>query len=382
MKKNNKFIWMLAMAGAVMSSCTDEGDPTDGDDGGYAYEFAAVINTYVDDVVLNTYAEMADTAAALYSAVQAYDADPQSQAALNEVCSKWRAMRIPWEQSEGFLFGPAASLSLDPSLDSWPLDKGGIDRIIGETGAIDADRIASSNLHGFHAIEYLIFVDSHPKVVPLEQRERDYLKAAVEYLRSDTYQLYANWAGKGNVSDEVASVLEEAEIDVQFNFAEQFKKAGKAGSTFASQSDAIDQIIDGCVDIAGEVGTQKMGGPYAKALVSYDDAVLEVESWYSWNSLEDYRNNIVSIRSSYFGGRNRTAGNASDNSISAFVKSKNPTLNAEITTAIEAAITAIGAITPPFRNAILGGNNPAIDRAMDACSDLESSLLKIKGLRD
>ena len=377
-----KFFYVLALASVTMVSCEDKDNPISGDDDGYGYEFGSIINTYVDDVIINTYTEMKDDATALYAAVEAYT-DDRSQANLNNVCVQWRKMRIPWEQSEGFLFGPAALLSLDPSLDSWPLDKGSIDRILNGSDEIDANRIASPSVHGFHAIEYLVFANGNPKTVPLNNRELAYLQAATEYLRNDTYQLYANWAGVDNISDEVAQALEEAGIDVRFNFSAQFKNAGKAGSTFVSQSDAIDQIIDGCIDISTEVGAQKIGGPYNTAKVNYEQAVLEVESWYSFNSLDDYRNNIISIRNSYFGGRDKTAANASQHSISAFVKSKNSALDQEITNAIETAINAIDGISPkPFRNAIQGGNNITIDNAMNACANLERTLEKIKSLRN
>ncbi len=381
MRKVNNFFSLFALAGVMMVSCDDRENTFDDSEDGYGYEFGNVINTYVDDVIMNTYGEMKDDAAVLYQSVEAY-AGNRSQDNLNNVCAAWRAMRIPWEQSEGFLFGPAALLSLDPSLDSWPLDKGSIDRILAGTDNIDADRIASANVHGFHAIEYLIFDGGNPKTTPLNDRELAYLQAAAEYLRNDAYQLYANWAGADKISGEVASTLEEAEIEVQFNFSEQFKNAGKAGSTFLSQSDAIDQIIDGCIDITSEVGAQKIGGPYNTAKVNYEQAVLEVESWYSFNSLDDYRNNIISIRNSYFGGRDKTASNASVNSISAFVKSKDPAIDREVTNAIEAAILAINAIPAPFRNAIQGGNNAQIDEAMNACGNLERALEKIKTLKN
>jgi uncharacterized iron-regulated protein len=338
-------------------------------------------------VVVATYSDMKDCATALYDAVNVY-VDAPSQENLSLVCDKWRAMRIPWEQSEGFLFGPAAVLNLDPSLDSWPLDKGGIDKILSEESDITLVRIASSTLHGFHAIEYLIFSEGQPKTSLLSGRETEYLLAATELLRNDTYQLWANWVGEDAAqSDErVIAALDEAELGVAFNYSEQFNRAGSPGSTFTTQSDAIDQIIDGCMDIASEVGAQKIGGPYGVAKVNYDQAVLEVESWYSWNSLDDYKNNIVSIRNSYFGGRNRTASNSSPNSISAFVKSKNSALDVELTNAIEAAFDAINKIgkngTVPFRNAIKGGNNPDIENAMEACADLEDSLNKIKSLKD
>jgi uncharacterized iron-regulated protein len=232
-------------------------------------------------------------------------------------------------------------------------------------------------------VEYLVFEGGNPKTTALSERQVEYLVAATEYLRNDTYQLYANWIGADNMSDEVAEALEEAEIEVQYNFSSQFHNAGKAGSIFLSQSDAIDQIVEGMHEIVSEVGSQKIGGPYNTAKTNYNQAVLEVESWYSYNSLDDYMNNIVSIRNSYFGGNGKTAATASVNSISAFVKSKSTALDTEVTNAIEKAYNAIAGITPkPFRNAIEGGNNSSIDAAMNACRDLEDTLWKIKALKN
>jgi len=378
MKKNKFFLGMAVLFTAVGFSACDESG-TEGTEDGYGYEFEDVINTYIDDVVLETYTEMKDKATVLYEAVDVYQENPS--AGLADVCTAWRAMRIPWEQSEGFLFGPAALLSLDPSLDSWPLDKTQIQSIIDSNIEISLDAIASSNVHGFHTIEYLIFRDGQAKTTALSERELQYLEAATEYLRNDTYLLWANWVGADNIGDEkVLAAFEENETEVMYNFSDQFKKAGKAGSIFLSESDAIDQIIDGCVDIASEVGAQKIGGPNATAKEgNLEQAVLDVESWYSWNSIDDYSNNIVSIRNSYFGGRGKTAADASANSISAFVKSKDATLNAEVTTAIDVAYEAIKAMDYPFRNNLTGAK---VDAAIDACGDLELTLAKIKTLKD
>lgn len=366
----------------ALSSCgdNDNNNPAGGNDG-YGYDFTATIATYIDDVVIPTYTLMKNDVKALYDAVVAYDNDPSTDK-LNAVCDAWRAARIPWEQSEGFLFGPAALLGLDPSLDSWPLDKGSIDRIISGSEEINPERITADNLHGFHAIEYLIFDGGNPKTSALGEREQAYLLAAAEILRTDTYLLWANWIGADNIDDDdVSTVFEDEEIEVQYNFTAHFKHAGTAGSLFASQDEAIDQIVEGCSTIADEVGAQKIGGPNGQAIEgNLEAAVLEVESWYSWNSIDDYANNIISIRNSYFGGNGLTATTASANSLSAFVKSKDTELDTEITDAIEAAYGAIYVqMDKPFRNNLTGEK---VDAAMDACADLVDIFEKIKSLKD
>jgi uncharacterized iron-regulated protein len=379
---------VLLVSGLVcalsFSSCgsDDDNNPSAGDDGGYGYDFSTTISVYIDEVVIPTYTSMKDAVKTLYDAVAAYDNDPSNLTKLTAVCTAWRAARIPWEQSEGFLFGPAALLGLDPSLDSWPLDKGSIDIIMSDQSEISTERISSDNLHGFHAIEYLIFDAGNPKTSPLTDRERAYLVAAAEILRSDTYQLWANWIGENAIDDDdVSTVFEEEEIEVLYNFSNQFKRAGQSGSLFISQDEAIDQIVEGCSEIANEVGAQKIGGPNGLAESGETaQAVLEVESWYSWNSIDDYANNIISIRNSYFGGRGRTATNANANSISTFVKSKNPALDTEITQAIDAAYNAIAVqMDRPFRSNLTGTK---VNTAMDACADLVTVFDKIKALKD
>lgn len=390
MKKINFYLWsVLAIFALAFISCDESSDNKEGDIG-YGYDFTKPLNTYVDGVVLPTYADMKEKCWALHTAVEAFDNAP-GQDNLNAVCAAWRTARIPWEQSEGFLFGPAEQLSLDPSLDSWPLDKGQIDVILNSNINIDENSIASSNVHGFHTIEYLIFsgenqvadangLNSPKDYKTINERQRAYLVAATEFLRNDCIKLWAAWHGSEGITGRDAEVIEDIEFSPDtYNFAYKFKNAGLAGSTFASQDDAIDQIIDGCSDIANEVGAQKIGGPNGLAKDKKEDqAVLEVESWYSWNSIDDYANNVVSIRSSYFGGIGKTSTNPSANSISAFVKTKNASLDAEVTASIDKAYNAITSMTRPFRNNLTG---PKVDAAMKACSELDETLQKIKTLR-
>ena len=59
----------------------------------------------------------------------------------------------------------------------------------------------------------------------------------------------------------------------------------------------VEQIIDGCCDIANEVGNAKIGDPYDLWNSGQQTkALYAVESWYSWHSIDDYSNNILSVR--------------------------------------------------------------------------------------
>lgn len=142
---------------------------------------------------------------------------------------------------------------------------------------------------------------------------------------------------------------------------------------FTSAKSCVQQIVEGCIDIAGEVGSQKIGDPISKYKAGKTiEAVYAVESWYSWHSREDYRNNIYSIRNAYYGSLN---GNVAANSIAKVIEGSNSALDTKVKLAITKAATAIWAIPQPFRNNI---NSSEAEAAMAACSELEIVLNELK----
>ena len=136
----------------------------------------------------------------------------------------------------------------------------------------------------------------------------------------------------------------------------------------------VEQIIDGCMDIANEVGNAKIGDPYDLFKSGKTtEALYAVESWYSWHSIDDYSNNILSIRNAYFGTRN---GNKATHSLATLIEGNNASLDKQVRDAITAAFDAIQAIPAPFRNNI---GAPEVQAAMQACNDLEEVLSNLKG---
>lgn len=143
-------------------------------------------------------------------------------------------------------------------------------------------------------------------------------------------------------------------------------------STFKSAFECIEQILDGCSDIANEVGEAKIGDPYDKYTHgNTEEALYAVESWYSWHSRDDYSNNIISIRNSYLGVRNSST--MASASMAALVNTLDPDLHKEVTDAIDNAYNAILAIPQPFRNNISSQQAVA---AMNACADLDDVIVK------
>jgi putative iron-regulated protein len=282
------------------------------------------------------------------------------------------------------LFGVADLAQLDPSLDSWPLDKNGIEEIIatGEfskiSGAVDEDaEDGPQNLRGFHTAEKMLFLDGEPRDLetsPFAKNELEYLKLVSERMLSDTQDLYNGWL-KGLGTSDVPS-----------SYAEAMKKHDGSAYSIGNVYQAIELMLNGNNGMAGisnEVGSAKITDPVTAWNGSNKDAtdpnnpgVLAVESWYSWNSLDDYKNNIVSIKNAYFGGRDLDEKSASESSLHALTKMINPTLDSLMVVQIDKTIDAINAIGYPFRNNL--GDTEHINTATEACADLTTGLGVVK----
>ena len=198
-----------------------------------------------------------------------------------------------------------------------------------------------------------------------------------------------NAAAWGNYAVNVAKLLNDDSqaLYEEWNnsFAKDFK-AHNAASGYSSAVVCVQQIIEGCIDIANEVGTAKIGEP-----VDYwtsnkkTQALYAVESWYSWHSRDDYKNNILSVANSLLGQpitgspAKYDIKKAAENSVISKCASNAKLKDASqlVWNNVGKAWSAIDAIPQPFRNNI-GSNEAAA--AMDACAELVTSLEELNGL--
>ncbi len=314
-------ISILTLFGSmILVSCSDDATPVETDN----EDFSSYLSDFSQKVAVATYTDMKTSGAALNTAVQAFNADPSNQSKLDAAAQAWVQMRAPWEASEAFLFGPAANLSLDPSLDSWPVDRQQLDDVLSSNSELTPQFVAEGlvpALRGFHTVEYLLFRDgSARKVADVTAREREYLVATTQVLADD------------------AATLADAWIN---GFANEFANAGNSGSRYVNQIDAVLEILDGMVGICDEVANGKIADPFDE-----NDPRL-VESQFSWNSITDFQNNLRSVQNTYTGGyHNGTDGKG----LNEYVAAKDAELDQHVQEEIQDAIDAIAAIPHPFRN--------------------------------
>jgi hypothetical protein len=188
------------------------------------------------------------------------------------------------------------------------------------------------------------------------------LVAVAEDLRNQCVLLESCWAGQDAITQAKQDILEDAELGYDDNYGWMMINAGQAGSRFKTYQQAAEDIIQGCIDIVDEVGNTKIGRPH---LGSTEEDRNYIESPYSLNSIEDFQDNIRSVRNAYAGT------NSSDASISDYVKKVNSDLDTKVNNAITNAINVIGTIPEPFAKYATGTEAA---NAIDACDQLQRLL--------
>lgn len=194
------------------------------------------------------------------------------------------------------------------------------------------------------------------------QQWANYMVTVSGLLKNDAESLYNYWTNTNNDS-------------YPTSYANIFKSHD--GTEYKSALECVAQILDGCIEIASEVGGSKIGEPYNLWTAGKTtEALYAVESWYSWHSIDDYTNNIVSIRNAYLGTREGTTNKlnlfatpAAENSLSSLLAAKRPELDTKAKEMIQATATAIQNITPPFRNHIASAESR---EAMKVCGELQA----------
>ena len=270
----------------------------------------------------------------------------------------WRAARIPWEQSEAFLFGPVSDDNRDPKLDSWPVNTVDIESVVASDSPIVIDNL-DDTAKGFHTIEYLLFRDGtdqggDPVAVlaafMADARRGGYLLAAAQSFVGETEGLSTSWDPNGG------------------NFVDELALAGQGSTTFTSQQAALQELVNGMIGIADELANAKIAVPLA------DQSNTEEESRFSDNSRRDFIDNIRSINNVYEGRFDQTDGTSMG--VTDFVFNQDPALDARVRTAIRDALAAVIAIPETFGNSITV--SPAtVQAAVDTVQALQATLEEI-----
>jgi putative iron-regulated protein len=306
---------------------------------------AAIIDV-PNKVFYPTYADLSTKAGLLQDAVTLLSLSP-SDSNLTAAKQAWREARRPWEQAEGFLFGPAVTKGVDAAIDSWPLNQTDLENVIKSgkpltKGYVDG---LADNLKGYHTIEYLLFGTGSKMASALTIREMEYLIAATASLKASIDLLKQSWDLAGG------------------NFLTTFQSAGNGSVVYKSQRAAVEELLNGMIGICDEVANGKISDPFIQK-----KRTLE-ESRFSDNSTADFADNIRSVRNVYLGSYGSDPGNG----IKSVLEKKDTVLAKRVVVEIDMAIQAVLLMTPTFGEALF--NSPVqVSAARAAIQKLKATL--------
>lgn len=319
-----------------------------------------VLRNLVSNVIVPTYTSLANETEKLEQTLNGLTTKTITQAQINAACEDFKEARKYWERSEAFLGGAASDFDIDPTIDSWPLNRTLLLNYF-QSGMND-EMLDDASILGFHALEFILFRDGQPRrVAELQandtyknfqnitgEQELAYAQEICKRLKQRTFQLQVAWEGEKNQSR--VSVVKAAGLDYTteagLSYGDNLMNAGISGSksTFPTLKAAIAQVLSNdegsCVAICNEVGTAKIANPFSAGDVSY------VESPYSYNSIADFRDNIRSIRNVWLGSTNKAANQYSFHTF--FASVKNDKTNNAVENSYVSAIEGISNMPSPF----------------------------------
>ncbi len=405
MKKIFYSLAILSIAILSTSSC-DRGEGGSGNE--LSETQKAVLSNYVDDVVVANYVELASNGKALLTSVKAIQSSSSSDktSLIASAADAWKTARITWERTEAYLFGPVDKAGIDPGIDSWPLVLPDLQESITEWD-VNSDNYESlkadgGDLKGFHAIEYMLFSNGVAKSKTImsfdpeysisqgsltdaqfEDKLESYLVAVSEELYRCVLQLEAEWC-KSELSNEKKADLAAFGTNIKLNttdgnYAEIFKTPGLDNAIYGSFEKSLEEMFVGAIGIADEVANVKISDPINAESTKPGTGLLEVESWFSFNSISDFTNNVRGIKEAFFGelaGTNTASFDISTtpaaNSIGSYIGSIDSAVATKVITALNDAIVKVESMDGPFRDNLTWST--ANTAARDAVAAVQSAL--------
>ncbi|BAV05504.1 Predicted lipoprotein [Filimonas lacunae] len=294
-----------------------------------------VLSDFTAKVAVKSYLDLKTAAANLNTSLVALNSSA-TEANLTTARTNWKALRLVWEQCEGFLIGPVEDNDYDPSMDTWPTDYTQMDAVLADnskTLSLAEIQGYDDALKGFHPIEYIIFGNhGDRKATDITARQKQYMLSLSADVVNICNNLYDSWTtGADNFAAQVATP--------------------SANGKYKTRKEVFSALVDnGLIGICDEVGGGKMLEPFEQK------APEKVESPYSGNSTIDFKNNIIGIQNVYIGINGSTG-------LNVLIAAKNKDLDNRIQASLTAAINSFDNIKGYYEDAILN-QSAAINQTM------------------
>ena len=247
--------------------------------------------------------------------------------ALDAARIAWKTAHEWWAESQAMLLGPAKSSNLLVLLDAFPVVVADIEQVLEDNQLINQDLIISfsGSLKGFHALEYLLFgIDGNKQVSDFTAKEFSYIGAVAREMERLTQSLRYSWD------------------PARENYVGQITNPGQSGGAYATDKDAMRDLIDAMIYVCDDLAERKIGKP-----LDMSADTLE-ESRFSSNSTNDYRSNILGVKYMYQGGKEPNS-----YGISGLVVARSGFgLDTTVFNEISNAVNAISVLVPTFSTSL------------------------------
>ncbi len=298
---------------------------------------AGIVEGFVNHVVIPNYQALEQSAADLNEAVQALvkDPKPETLAAAREA---FRRSRVIWEESEAFAFGPAATLGLDGALDEWPLDEREVVAVLPGSSSLTPEKAAElpDGLRGYHAVGFLLFGSRNNKsLADFTPQDYAYLKVVTPVLAKTAQTLRQTWTDG---------------VDAFPAYGKVMTTAGNQNAVYPAVGAAVQEIVQGMIDLADELGNIKIG----EAVDAQNPFLLEGR--FADHSLEEFAANLDSIANIYMGryGSQKPA----QISLSSVLSQRQPRLHQKIMDGLARSRTALAQIPAPIEQSLCQAQDP------------------------
>ncbi|OZI71291.1 imelysin family protein [Bordetella genomosp. 12] len=389
-----------------------------------AVEPKAVVKTYAD-IAAAGYQDSLTTAQALQKAIDALIAKP-SEATLAAARQAWIDARVPYQQTEAFRFGNPIVDDWEGSVNAWPLDEGLIDYVDASYGTendenafyavnvignakisvggktIDASKITpellSEVLHeadgneanvatGYHAIEFLLWGQdlNGTGPAPKDRTGTPQQRHAGNRPHTDFDPKHCT-GGNCERRIEFLKAVTQLLVDDLQQMSDQWKNEGAARKAVSEDPKAgLVAMLTGLGSLSyGELAGERM----KLGLMLHDPE--EEHDCFSDNTHNSHYYNQLGIRNVYLGSYARPDGSkVQGESLSGLVKEKDPKLDAEVRSKLDATVAAMQAMrdraekVETYDQMIAEGNkegNAVVQAAIDRLIDQTRSLERVIAL--
>lgn len=309
-------------------------------------------------LIVPTYEELVTKAAALKDAAAAFEAAPTLDG-LRAVRTAWRAARAPWKRSETFNIGPAETQRINPAIDFFPPDPARIEEVVAATtplGDADVEALASSQ-RGFLALEVLLFdparADEAVRAdLEASPRRRQLVTALATNIANRVTQLRDAWKS---------------------GFAAELENAGAGSTTYTTQKQAIDALMNRIIYQVDKVATVRLARPLG--IMMAGTMPLDEEAPRSDNSLTDIIDNLSGVEAEYLGtyGAPATGTTPATPTLSTLVARTQASADQHAREQIADALAKLRAVPQPMRLQLAADPAPLV-AAYDAVRLLRTTL--------